>query len=217
MRKSISAGPAPALVAASAAHSQRATDGGGILGAWKVKTLKVTSGGEVTYPLGEHPSGFVTMTPERMWLLFVDSARETPASPTLTDAEAVAMMKSHVSWTGKYTVGEQTSDGVKITARVDAASSQAIVGTDRLYFVRVDGDKITFKSPGTIVPMTGKTSLVEFEMTRLGTGRRPRSRRSSTASPSSTSPTPSSCSASRSAGIVKLSERRAEEGDFSER
>ena len=167
MRKSISAGPAPALVAASAARSQRATDRGGILGAWKVKTLKVVSGGELTYPLGEHPGGFVTMTPERMWLLFVDSARKTPASTTLTDAEAVAMMKSHVSWTGKYTVGEQTSDGVKITARVDAASSQAIVGTDRLYFVRVDGDKITFKSPGTIVPMTGKTSLVEFEMTRF--------------------------------------------------
>lgn len=167
MRNLMSAGPATALGAASAAHSKRATDRGGILGAWKVDTLKVTSGGEVTYPLGEHPSGFVTMTPERMWLLFVDSARKTPASTTLTDAEAVAMMKSHVSWTGKYTVGEQTSDGVKITARVDAASSQAIVGTDRLYFVRVDGDKITFKSPGTIVPMTGKTSLVEFEMTRF--------------------------------------------------
>jgi hypothetical protein len=166
MRKLIFAGAAAALTAAPAAHSQSATDRGRILGTWKVETLKVTSGGEATYPLGEHPSGFVTMTPERMWLLFVDSARKTPASPTLTDAEAVAMMTSQVAWTGKYTVGEQTPDGIKITAHVDAASSQAIVGNDRLYFVHVDGDKITFKSPGVIVPMTGKTSLVEFEMTR---------------------------------------------------
>jgi hypothetical protein len=35
-----------------------------------------------------------------------------------------------------------------------------------LYFVRVDGNKVTFKSPGVIVPMTGKTSIVEFEMTK---------------------------------------------------
>ena len=76
------------------------------------------------------------------------------------------MMKSQVAWTGRYTVGEQTSDGIKITAHVDAASSQAIAGNDRVYFARVDGDRMTFKSPGVIVPMTGKTGVVEFEMTR---------------------------------------------------
>ena len=108
----------------------------------------------------------VTITPERIWLLFVDSSRRATASATLTDPEAIAMMKSQVAWTGKYTVGEQTSDGIRITAHVDAASSQAIVGNDRIYFVRVRGNKITFKSPGVIVPMTGKTSVVEFEMTR---------------------------------------------------
>jgi hypothetical protein len=43
------------------------------------------------------------MTPTRLWLLFVDPARKAPATPTLTDAEAVAVMKSHVGWTGKYT------------------------------------------------------------------------------------------------------------------
>jgi Lipocalin-like domain len=166
MRELIFAGAAIALIAASAVHSQPATNKDQILGTWKAETLKVTSGGEITYPLGQHPGGFVTITPERMWLIYVDSARKAPASPTLTDAEAVAMMKSQVAWTGKYTVGEQTPDGIKITAHVDAASSQAIVGNNRVYFVRVDGDKITFKSPGVIVPMTGKLSVVEFEMTR---------------------------------------------------
>jgi hypothetical protein len=166
MRKLIFAAATIAPIAASAAHAQQASAADRILGTWKVETLKATSGGELTYPLGQHPSGFVTITPERIWLLFADSARKMPASPTLTDAEAVAMMKSQVAWTGKYTVGEQTSDGVKITAHVDAASSQAIVGNDRVYFVRVDGDRVAFKSPGVIVPMTGKTSVVEFEMTR---------------------------------------------------
>ena len=72
MRKLIFAGAAIALIAAWAAHAQPATNADRILGTWKVESLKVTSGGEVSYPLGEHPSGFVTMTPERMWLLFVE-------------------------------------------------------------------------------------------------------------------------------------------------
>ena len=167
MKNLILAGVAVALIAASVpADAQHETNKEQILGTWTVDTLKATSGDQITYPFGEHPSGLVTMTPERIWLLFVDSSRKAPASPTLTDAEAIAMMKSQVAWTGKYTVGEQTSDGIKIIAHVDAASSQAIVGNDRVYFVRVEGDKVTFRSPGVIVPMTGKTSVVEFEMTR---------------------------------------------------
>jgi lipocalin-like protein len=166
MKKLIFINGAIALVTALAAHSQPASNKDQILGTWRAETLTITSGGEATHPLGQHPGGFVTITPERMWLIYVDSARQKPTSPTLTDAEAVAMFKSQVAWTGKYTVGGQTPDGIKITAHVDAASSQAIVGNDRVYFVRVDGNTITFKSPGVIVPMTGKQSVVEFEMTR---------------------------------------------------
>ena len=76
------------------------------------------------------------------------------------------MMKTQVAWTDKYSVGEQTPDGLKITARVDTASSQAITGMDRVYFVRVDSGKAAFKSPGVIVPMTGAMRIVEFEMVR---------------------------------------------------
>jgi hypothetical protein len=76
------------------------------------------------------------------------------------------MMKSHVGWTGKYTTAEQTSDGIKVTAHVDAASSQAITGNDRVYFMRVEGNKLTVKSPGVVVPMTGATSVVEFELVK---------------------------------------------------
>jgi len=102
----------------------------------------------------------------RFWLLFVDATRKAPAAPTLTDAEAIAMMRTQVAWTGKYTTAEQTAEGIKLTARVDAASSQAIFDTDRVYFVRVDGNRMMVKSPGVIVPMTGATSIVEFELVK---------------------------------------------------
>jgi hypothetical protein len=136
-----------------------------LAGTWKVVTLKVTSGGKVSHPLGDSPEGFVTMTRNRIWLLFVDPARQRPASTTLTDAEAVVAMKSHVGWTGAYTL-EDRPDGPELTARVDTASSHAITGDDRVYFVSLDGDRLTMKAPETVVPMTGLPSVVEIELVR---------------------------------------------------
>ena len=50
--------------------------------------------------------------------------------------------------------------------RVHAASIQAMFDTDRVYFIWVDGNKMMVKSPGVIVPMTGATSIVEFELVK---------------------------------------------------
>jgi hypothetical protein len=156
-----------AVAAASApSHAQQTLTNDRLIGSWKVLNLKATTGDKVTYPLGEQVAGFVTITPTRFWLLFVDATRKTPAAPSLTDLEAIAMMKTQVAWTGKYTTSEPTADGIKLTAHVDAASSQAIFDTDRVYFIRVDGNKMTVKSPGVIVPMTGQMSVVEFELTK---------------------------------------------------
>jgi hypothetical protein len=98
--------------------------------------------------------------------LFVDSTRKAPAAAALTDAESIAMMKSHVAWFGKYTTAEQTADGIKLAAHVDAASGEAISNTDRIYLMRVNGNKLIIKSPGVIVPVTGATSVVESEMVK---------------------------------------------------
>ena len=157
-----------AFVLAAAAvpsYAQQATTKDQLIGSWKVLSLKAT-GDRVSYPLGEQVAGYVTLTPTRFWLLLVDATRKAPAAPALTDAEAVAMMRTQVAWTGKYTTAEQTAEGIKLTARVDAASSQAIFDTDRVYFIRVDGNKMMVKSPGVIVPMTSAASIIEFELVK---------------------------------------------------
>ena len=141
-------------------HAQQAVTKDQLIGTWKVLNLKATSGDKVTYPLGEQVAGYVTITPTRFWLLFVDATRKAPAAPALTDSEAIAMMKTQVAWTGKYSTADQTAEGIKLTAHVDAASSQAIFDSDRVYFIRVNGNKMMVKSPGVIVPMTGQTSVV---------------------------------------------------------
>jgi Lipocalin-like domain len=166
MRKTLLATTLAVSVVAGPSHGQQATSKDQLIGSWKVLNLKATTGDKVAYPLGEQVAGFVTITPDRIWLLFVDATRKPPAAPSLTDAESIAAMKSHVSWTGKYITGDQTPDGIKLTSRVDAASSEAINNTDRVYFIRAAGDRLFFKSPGVIVPMTGATSVVEFEMTK---------------------------------------------------
>ena len=155
----------PATSGAQEANARQTTKEQ-FVGTWKVLTLKATTGDKVAYPLGEQVGGYVTITPERIWLLFVDSTRKAPVVPTLTDAESITMMKSHVAWTGKYVTGEQTPEGLRLNSRVDAASSQAISGTERVYFMRLNGNILTMKSPGVIVPMTGQTSIVEFEMVK---------------------------------------------------
>src|SRR3954454_5205374 len=144
MKKTLFATVIAMTIAAGPSHAQQATTKDQLIGSWKVLSLKATTGEKVAYPLGEQVAGYVTITPTRFWLLFVDSTRKAPAAPTLTDAEAVTMMKSQVAWTGKYVTGEQTAEGIKLTAHVDAASSQAIFDTDRIYFVQVHDQKMTF-------------------------------------------------------------------------
>jgi len=165
MKKILLATMIAVTVAAGPSHAQQTTTKDQLIGSWKVLNLKATTGDKVTYPLGEQVAGYVTITPTRFWLLFVDATRKAPATPTLTDAEAIAMMKTQVAWTGKYTTAEQTAEGIKLTARVDAASSQAIFDTDRVYFIRVNGNKMMVKG-SVIVPMTGQKSIVEFELVK---------------------------------------------------
>ena len=165
MKKTLLATIIAVTMASGASHAQQTTTRDQLIGSWKVLSLKATTGDKVAYPLGEQVAGYVTITPTRFWLLFVDATRKAPASPALTDAEAIAMMKTQVAWTGKYTTAEQTPEGIKLTAHVDAASSQAIFDTDRVYSIQVNGNKMVVKGTVT-VPMTGQTSIVEFDLVK---------------------------------------------------
>jgi hypothetical protein len=166
MKRALHAAAAFALfITMTPTHAQQTTKDQ-LIGSWNVLSLTATTGDKVIHPLGEQVAGYVTITPTRFWLLFVDATRKAPAAPALTDAEAIAMMKTQVAWTGKYTTTEETAEGIKLTAHVDAASSQAIYNTDRVYFIRVDGETMKVKSPGVIVPMTGETSIVEFDLVK---------------------------------------------------
>ena len=135
-----------------------------LAGPWRLVSFKATAGDKVSYPLGEHPGGYIEITPTRYWVMAIDPTQKAPGAATLTDAEAVSLMKSHVAYTGKYDVDPaQTPDGIKITIHVDAASNQALIGNDRVLYARVDGNKLTLKSPALVVGTSGVKSVTQIE------------------------------------------------------
>lgn len=137
-----------------------------LVGTWQILSFKAVADDKTSYPLGELPSGYIGFSPDRLWVMLADSTRKPPVIAALTDAEAVALMRSSAAYTGKYDADPvQTADGIKITIHVDAASNQALVGTDRVFFARIDGNKLSLKSPSVIIP-SGSTNVVQLEFVK---------------------------------------------------
>ena len=156
-----------AIVLSVPSQAQQVITKDQLVGTWQLATFTATNGNQVSYPLGEHPGGYIGFSPARFWVMLVDTTRKAPAAPALTDAEAVSFMKTSASYTGRYDVDPaQTPDGMKVTIHVDAASNQALTGTNRVFFMHVDGDKLTLKSPAVLLPMTGVTGAVQLQLVR---------------------------------------------------
>jgi hypothetical protein len=139
-----------------------------LVGTWQAVSFKTVTGEQVGYPLGQHPGGYLGFTPTRFWVMLVDTTRKAPATAAMTDVEAISLMKSHAAYSAKYDVDPTpTPDGIKVRIYPDAASNQALVGTTRTFYMRVDGNKLTLKSPGVVIPTTGLTSIVQLELVKV--------------------------------------------------
>jgi hypothetical protein len=137
-----------------------------LVGTWQVVSFKAVAGDQTSYPLGEHPRGYIGFSLARFWVVLVDSTRKPPAAAAMSDIEAVSLMRSCAAYTGTYDADPvQTPDGIKITIHVDTASNEALAGTDRIFFMRVDRNTLTLKSPSVIIP-SGSTSSVQLEFVK---------------------------------------------------
>ena len=133
-----------------------------LFGSWKVLSFKAIAGNDISYPLGPEPGGYIGFSPTRFWVMLADSTRKPPVSAALTDAEAISLMRSCVAYTGMYELeSPPTAEGSKIAICVDAASNQALVGTDRIFFLRLNGNELTFQSPSVVIP-NGSRSTVQL-------------------------------------------------------
>ena len=131
-----------------------------LLGDWRILIFEAITGDRVSYPLGQRPAGYIGFSPTRFWVMLVDSDRKQPGSAARSDAEAIALMRSSAAYTGRYEVEETLAAAeVKVTIHVDAASNEALVKSDRVFSMRIDGQRLKLKSPAVIIP-SGATSVV---------------------------------------------------------
>jgi hypothetical protein len=145
-------------------HAQQGMTKEQLIGTWHLVSFKSTSGNQVSYPLGEHPGGYVGFTATRFWVMLVDEGRKAPAAVLPSDAEAISLMRTHAAYTGKYdTDPAQTPAGIQVTIHVDAASNEAVAGTNRSFFMRVDGNKLTIETSTTVNAITGVTAFAHLE------------------------------------------------------
>ena len=146
------------LVSIPASAQERRQCTGGQLGTWALQsyTSQVVETGEKRYPLGEHPSGFLTYgTDCRMTAVLVRGQRATPSGAVATEAEKAQLYDGLMAYSGAYTV-----DGDRIRHMVDVSWNQVWTGTTQVRQFVLEGDRLTIKSAPAANPIDPRVTTV---------------------------------------------------------
>ena len=117
-----------------------ADDRGQLIDVWKLQTYEIEfqDTGERITPMGVHPNGYGTFTPEGRTIAIVTAeGREVPK----TDADRAAAFKTMISYTGTYRI-----EGDHWITKVDVSWNESWVGTEQIRFYSVDGDTLSITS-----------------------------------------------------------------------
>lgn len=134
---------APAF-APSAVAEPRPAQHQDIIGTWELVSLEVDTDGTIVKPYGERPAGLMIQSATHAQLTIVGEDRPAPPAGPLSEAEAARMMKTMGNWGGRYEFdAEPGPDGTKVTYRLTIAVNQALVGTERVFFDKIE-DKLLY-------------------------------------------------------------------------
>jgi len=141
------------------AHPSPDTEQNPLVGSWRmVSYQRILDNGAPQNGLGEHPKGFVILTPEGRAVLLTTADGRKPAT---SDADRAELWKSMVAYTGKYRV-----EGGDFITSVDVSWNEEWNGTEQRRHFKIEDDKLiltTSPAPSPIYP--GKTyyARVVFE------------------------------------------------------
>jgi Lipocalin-like domain len=122
-----------AVTVSVASTKARAAD---IVGTWRMVSWieEETESKAVSKPFGDKPSGLISYTADgHMMVFFADPTRKAPAAPKATDAEASALYRTMVAYTGTYSV-----EADKVTHNIEIAWS----GTKQQRSFELKGDAL---------------------------------------------------------------------------
>ncbi len=122
-----------------------------LVGTWKlVSATSTTEKGDVRDAFGPNPTGFLTYTAEGRMTGIITYGGRKPlsvpdyvAAPAAERAEAFATM---IAYAGRYSF-----TGDKVIHHVEAAWMQDRVGTDFVRFAKLEGDRLTLRTPPILV------------------------------------------------------------------
>ena len=125
-----------ALIAVSAAEED-------LVGTYKLvsDTRKLLDTGEVSYPYGKNPAGYIMYGKEgRMLVLVLGDDRPRPASiEKATPEQQAALFRSMLAYGGTYKF-----DGTKIEHHIDLSWNGLWTGTTAIRYVRKEGDRLIY-------------------------------------------------------------------------
>jgi len=114
-----------------------------LYGSWKLisNTLEDAEG-KLRHPLGEHPKGYLTLTPEGRFTAILAAGNRKPGQSL---DELAALQRSHIAYTGQFTLEPDPANpaGLLLRNRVEIAWNEAWAGTEQVRYLSLDGNILT--------------------------------------------------------------------------
>jgi len=131
----------------------------GLIGVWKLTSAanEIVQTKERQVPYGEHPAGYLIVTPERFAVIITGEGRKPPQN----DEDRLFSFRTMFAYTGLYRI-----EGNRLTTGVEVAWNEAWTGTDQTRIFRLEGEKLFIESipaPSPNNPAAGMIrAILEF-------------------------------------------------------
>ncbi|MCA1618869.1 MAG: lipocalin-like domain-containing protein [Acidobacteria bacterium] len=136
----------------------------GLVGTWRLVSASATTanGGRNDAPYGPHPTGLLTYTREGRMAAIISHSGRKPLSradrisaPAEERAEAFA---TFFAYAGRYSLG-----GDKVIHHVEISSVENWVNTDLVRLIKLEGDRLTLRTPPISVGGVTQTTELIWE------------------------------------------------------
>lgn len=128
-----------------------------VVGTWKLKSFwrEVTETKVRYQSFGPNPTGYMNYSADgRMMAMIFNGSRSVPKGPVATDAEAVALYRSMLSYTGRYVV-----EGDKVVHHLDGSWNEIWTGTALTRFFKIEGRTLTITTAPALSASDGKMGV----------------------------------------------------------
>jgi len=136
-----------AVIFATLASSATAQTKESLVGTWRLVTAKdTTDTGEVKDAYGQNPTGFLSYTSDGRVMAVIANGGRKPLSVPDKDSAPVEERAEAFSTFAAY-AGSYSFTGDTVIHHFEAASTQNLVNTDGVRFVKIEGDRLQMRTP----------------------------------------------------------------------